>query len=475
MYDPSRQYRCPIIRGKSKTEMDDMLPAYAKVIDEICPCKAEDFDTLFNSAFVRYIPADDNTSRIKKTLDNHRTEIAGKLFGMYYRAFDGYVYETERTQKYLNDNDQPAFFKDLCYKMQFPSGMATLYKNMPHMENAISIRPLAFVIKMLQIASVAHVDIYKSDIGYYMLNSLDVLQGTANPYEVLSTIAEDHNRGIRRKVSWPGKAESYNVQHINEQINYLELANLIRVDEDKRVFLNPGEKKAIDIFAEAYDKAPEFDFYGYDFTQEVARRDVELDWVEYYGKLSPFADQFATSVSALVNQPEEQPATNTPTQTQHGQNNVEFGDEGEQLVYEHEKARVASFNPHLARKVIPVGRTHGIGYDIQSVIALPGDSAEFVKYIEVKSTKRLTPPNLHDDLWIDTINITRNEWIAAKQHRGYYEIFRVYFTQQGIFVYVLSDPMQKIDDNKMMATPLTYRLDFSASTVDSSFTMTKEA
>ena len=122
-----------------------------------------------------------------------------------------------------------------------------------------------------------------------------------------------------------------------------------------------------------------------------------------------------------------------------------------------------------------MGKTHGIGYDIQSVIALPGDSAEFVKYIEVKSTKRLTPPNLADDLWIDTINITRNEWIAAKQHRGYYEIFRVYFTQQGIFVYVLSDPMQKIDDNKMVATPLTYRLDFSASTVDSSFTMTKEA
>ena len=35
MYDHTKQYRCTIIRGKSQKEMDDMLPAYAKVIDEI--------------------------------------------------------------------------------------------------------------------------------------------------------------------------------------------------------------------------------------------------------------------------------------------------------------------------------------------------------------------------------------------------------------------------------------------------------
>ena len=51
MYDPSKQYRCTIIRGKSQKEMDDLLPAYAKVIDEICPCSHQDFETLFNEAF----------------------------------------------------------------------------------------------------------------------------------------------------------------------------------------------------------------------------------------------------------------------------------------------------------------------------------------------------------------------------------------------------------------------------------------
>ena len=32
MYDPSKQYRCTIIRGKSQKEMDDLLPAYEMCI-----------------------------------------------------------------------------------------------------------------------------------------------------------------------------------------------------------------------------------------------------------------------------------------------------------------------------------------------------------------------------------------------------------------------------------------------------------
>ena len=47
MYDANKQYRCTIIRGKSQKEMDDFLPAYAKVIDEVCPCSAIDFEVSF--------------------------------------------------------------------------------------------------------------------------------------------------------------------------------------------------------------------------------------------------------------------------------------------------------------------------------------------------------------------------------------------------------------------------------------------
>lgn len=154
----------------------------------------------------------------------------------------------------------------------------------------------------------------------------------------------------------------------------------------------------------------------------------------------------------------------------HTTNLTEFGDEGEQIVYEYEKKRVASFNQRLANKVLSLGKTRGLGYDIQSVIAEPGEMAEFVKYIEVKSTKRLTCPDISDNLWIDTLNITRNEWIAAQQHRDFYSIFRVYFTRDGITMFVLKNPMQKYQEGKLQATPMTYRVDFSNIAVDAVIT-----
>ena len=206
MYDHTKQYRCTIIRGKSQKEMDDLLPAYAKVIDEICPCMAEEFETKFNNLFQLYLP---ESERIKKTLDNHRTEISGKLFGMYYFSEDGRVYESERTQKFLEDNDQPAFFKDICYKMQFPNGTQKISTTVAdRIANEICVRTNAFLIEFLCIAKTANITVTKKEIGYYVLNSLDVLQGKANPYEVLEAVTQDRKAGIERDISVPGKASS---------------------------------------------------------------------------------------------------------------------------------------------------------------------------------------------------------------------------------------------------------------------------
>ena len=55
MYKHENQYRCTIIRGKSQKEMDDLLPAYAKIIDEICPCVENEFINLFNCKLQDYV------------------------------------------------------------------------------------------------------------------------------------------------------------------------------------------------------------------------------------------------------------------------------------------------------------------------------------------------------------------------------------------------------------------------------------
>lgn len=467
MYDHTKQYRCTIIRGKAKEKMDDFLPAYALVIDEICPCPENEFEQKFNNSFVRFLPESDRTL---KTLNNHRTEISGKLFGMYYRANDGMVYESQRTMKYLEDNDQPAFFKDICYKMQFPNGMDASQTLQARVFDKINIRPNAFVLKILQLAKAANQPITIKDIGYYVLNSLDVLQGKANPYEVLEAIVNDHNEGLYREIKaydddGKPKAKSYTMQHIREQMNYLELANLIRITDNKQIILNPNEAQTINLFVQDYNKKPEFDVYSYDLSSPKKRKKFEYEWDAYYACLSANASMFTTSSDALAFQGDEE-NDNTTESNSSGINLTEFGDEGEALVYNYEKKRVAAYNQRLANKVLSLGKTRGLGYDIQSVIAEPGDLDEFVKFIEVKSTKRYTCPDPDDTMWIDTLNITRNEWIAAKQYKELYSIARVYFTSQGVSMFIISNVWKKLNDGKISATPTLYRIEFSNSCID---------
>jgi hypothetical protein len=248
-------------------------------------------------------------------------------------------------------------------------------------------------------------------------------------------------------------------------MNYLELANLIRFTEDKRVLLNPNEMETIELFAQDWDKKPEFDVYSYDLTTIEGRKIFQYAWDEYFARVSTCVDKFETSAASLIVDVTEEPKP-TEKKPQKGMNLTEFGDEGEQIVYDYEKKRVSEFNQRLANKVLSLGKTKGLGYDIQSVIAEPGDMAEFVKYIEVKSTKRLTCPDVNDNLWVDTLNITRNEWVAAQQHGKFYSIYRVYFTRDGIVMFVLQNVANKIDDGRMTIVPMTYRVDFSNSSVD---------
>ena len=43
MYTPENQYRCTIIRGKSQTDMEDLLPLYANIVHKYCPCEESAF------------------------------------------------------------------------------------------------------------------------------------------------------------------------------------------------------------------------------------------------------------------------------------------------------------------------------------------------------------------------------------------------------------------------------------------------
>src|SRR5690606_150368 len=92
---------------------------------EICPCSKIDFDKLFNEKLSQALyrkSFEALEDKHKKTIRNHITETAGSLFGLYYYDTEGNYYESPSNAKLLEDNDQPAFFKNLCLNFQFPNG-----------------------------------------------------------------------------------------------------------------------------------------------------------------------------------------------------------------------------------------------------------------------------------------------------------------------------------------------------------------
>ena len=145
-YDPDNQYRCSIIRTKAMSA-DDLLPSYAKIIDSICPIEAEKFPECFNRELEKILPGLE-----EHTYNNHRTETVGKLFGMYYEK-EQWVHCSQHTEKLLKDGDQPAFFKDICFKLQFPNGMDSSQNIEKKVRDGLRLRPCIYLIKFLQICT----------------------------------------------------------------------------------------------------------------------------------------------------------------------------------------------------------------------------------------------------------------------------------------------------------------------------------
>ncbi|MFZ7308420.1 hypothetical protein ACLSY1_09840, partial [Avibacterium avium] len=167
MFNPDIQYRCTIIRGKAQKELDNLLPAYAGMIAEICPCSKDDFNSLFNDKLSNFIYRNNFNSLNdghKKTIRNHITEIAGKLFGLYFEK-DDLIYESPSNIKLLEDNDQPAFFKNLCLNFQFPNGTQKLQTVLDRIKNKIRFKPFHFIISLLALAKSNELTLTKDEIA----------------------------------------------------------------------------------------------------------------------------------------------------------------------------------------------------------------------------------------------------------------------------------------------------------------------
>jgi hypothetical protein len=439
-FNSEKQYRCTIIRGKAQSEVEDLLPAYAKIITEICPCEKSVFDESFDEQIAEYL-----TSPTAKTIANHRTEISGKLFGMWWENKQGLIDASERTKELLENRDSPQFFKDVVSRLQFPNGMDKVQTTQNRIDHSIKIRPVSYVLKVLLLAESAGHSLTKNEIAYYILNALEVLQGEIPPEEVLAKILERRQQGVFKRVEWPGKASSFNMQHITELLNLIELANLIWKETAEGailVKLNEKELPVIKYLAGDAEKEPDFDVYGYDYSDIKARIRMELDWSCHYCLSDNRFRKFATSAQSL-----------RPQSIVAG----DIGTEGEMLVFKKEKERVSQFNERLVNKVHYCGNRKGLGYDVQSIKADGSNTSEHAIFIEAKTTKRITKPS---ETFKDQFEMTRNEWTAAEQYGDNFFAYRVYLTNEGVFVFKMKNLVALKKEGVIYAAPVKYRIEF---------------
>ena len=461
-YNPENQHRCVIIRGKSQTEMEDYLPMYASMVNTICPCTSDEFNQRGNRYLSKMIYGNDSFSELddgkKKTIRNHLTEIAGKLLALYYHTTEGFVIETELCKLLREKNDFPLFFKSLCLNFQFPNGTNKIDEVQNRITLGINIKPYCYVVALLYYAQQKQKLLTKQEVGYYVLNNLDVLRGNVPEDVVFDRIMEDRKNKVHR----PTLSGSYEWQHIKEQFNMLELSNII-ITDNTYIWLNKDEAPAVGLFLKY--RAPGFDVNTYDLNSREGKALFYSDWGRYYGTVNNELLQLETVFAPetiVIADKDSQDAERGAV----GMSSVDLGDKGEALVYKLECERVRNYKERLVNKVLLLGKTKGLGYDISSIEAdeNPG-KPEFARYIEVKSTTRTTEPSFNSQ-WTDSLNITSKEWIAAEQYGNYYNIYRVYFTKKKTIIIRIQNPFKKFEEQRIEVFPTIFQMNFGCDVIE---------
>ncbi len=467
MYNPDKQYRLTIIRGKSQTEMEDLLPIYASIVHKYCPCEQSVFNLSINDELSQVLFNEDRFIALskahQKTVRNHVTEIAGSILGLYYTTVidnKTFVYESESCSFLYKYNDFPSFFRNLCLRFQFPNGTKKVHSMQEEIAKGIRLKPFCFILALLNEAEEMNIILEKQEVGYYVLNNLDVLQGRISPKIVLETIISDRDNNIKKK----HLAGSRDWQHIKEQFNMLELTNM--VDSNKtHIWINNVGEQYVDYFIQQMMNF--FDVYSYSLDTPNKRKEFIQEWCKFYGSV----DNGLLEITNANRENIQDPSTSilSPSNERKLPTTTEVGNMGEEIVFKLETERVRKYKGRLANKVLSLGKTRGLGYDILSLEADENiECPEFNRYIEVKTTVRVTEPTFNE-VFCDSIELTAKEWIAAKQYKEFYNIYRVYFTKTKTIIIKINNPYKKSMDAMIDVYATKYRLDFDSKAIDQQY------
>lgn len=449
------QRRTVIIRGRGQTEMDTLLPIFANLVERNTPLEPAEFDTAMIQSIEAILPGQTN-----KTYRNYLTEIIGQLFSMFYIE-KGRVELAPLALKLIEDGDQPAFFKVLISRLQFPNPSAKKNKFDEQVADGLGVKPLVLVLDLLRVAhnKKDHISFY--EIAYYVLNSFEALKGSHSG----STIYEDIIRSRVNKVNIPLFTGSAARQHIKEALNLLILANLVRTDS-LTYWVNQFEIDAINEICKNPATSQLFRVRNFTETHE----DYQQTWKKYLTDISSAPISiFATKVAALGSVGPQRLVAGRPKRRAN-----DIGREGELLVLDLESAAIESGFPGKGWSAQDYTAKRGIGFDIESIFHNEPVLNGTPHRIEVKSTLRVTKPDLRNSIAPDGFNLTRSEKQAVDTYKETFSIYRVYIFAGGYIIHILRNPAELNMKNIMNFVPETWSADYLPSAIPAHYQIIEE-
>lgn len=443
------QRRTVIIRGRGQTELDTLLPLFAALVERSTPKKVEDFVSSMLVGLQAIFPG-----QTTKTYRNYLTETIGQLFAMYYIE-DGLVEISPLTLKLLGDGDQPAFFKVLVSRMQFPNPMAKKNKYDLEVADGLSVKPLVLVLEVLNEARKNNNDrVSFSEIAYFILNSEPALQGKHESTYIYSVIL----RSRIKKLALPQFTGSRERQHIKESLSLLVLANLVRTDGEL-YWTNDKEAAVIEEICLQGSKSSLFRLRQPLEDHEIFQQAWKKNLTDY-STASPLL--LETDVSALG-----AAIPKVAHRLKSKKSTHDIGREGELLVLDYENKALESAFKGKGVVAIDYTAKRGIGFDIESVFHDDPTLLGKAHRIEVKSTLRVTKPALGSSPIPDSFNLTRSEKQAIEIYGDTFSVYRVYLYAGGYIIQILRNPALLGSKGVMKFTPENWTAEYMPSVLGS--------
>ena len=438
-------YRLHHVRPRFKDNVEDVLYFMSQNIYMLGEKSNSEFKNSLNN-FIKRFPG--NQNHADKTINNWRTEISA-LFGLIqYRP--GFSRPSALSERLAKNSDLIEFFKYFLYYFQYPGGHLKSHVVCDMLLNNIKFKPVKYILLVMleggKINQNIDFGINQAECTHCIFNDLRATTGVRSPNETANLII--NNRARKYDYITDGDV----VRYAGDILDYMVLADLIRIRPNNKYYINGHQMEAIEKFIKSEEYFTPYDNFSHANISASNISALENQWFNYVNNINKltFESDFNTVIEMFANDELDNDLSNSSSNNNFTKEVIdklrlidgkkttkEIGDIGESLVLEHEHIRLTTIDQLYKQKckslLKKIPSQLAVGYDIASLEGV-GDMR---RYIEVKTTMSM------GKLSSKSFHLTPSEWSAAQSLKDTYYIYRIMISKNDISLFEIKDPVNK--------------------------------